>query len=135
MAIVFCKTDDCKYWSDGECTHEAVYIDWDRECDSFEDKHQYINLLYDEIYVDEFYKSVHGPGGYYKKKCMGEKIVINGVEFFADDRNPVKEERRLTHGRTGYLCPTESYLEANFEDFLKKEKAFPDVMSLPDITN
>ena len=103
------------------------------ECESYEYKYDDLNRECDRVYTEVFYKSMHGPDGPFKEKCMGEKIVINGVDFFTDSRNTLKEERALTHGRSGILCGTASYVKDNFAGIAEKEKEYPDVISLPDV--
>ena len=139
MPTVLCRESLCRYSDElGECQKEIISLGTDLGCNDFEYSYEMLNREYQKLYTENFYKCVRNETAsdkdkQFKKMCKGEKIIINDVAFYTDSTGCLREERYLTHGRTGRLCGTEEFVSKNFEHIIKTQKKLPDVTSLPDM--
>lgn len=123
---VFCDRNDCRYYCNGECANECIYLDFN--CQDYED------LTLSPEYQVPYYIACRKNGKTYRELKRGKRIEINGEEFFtisntAYPQNPVS----LTHGRTGRLMPyrTIADIKENWEIIKNRLDEFPDVITLP----
>ena len=123
---VFCDRDDCRYYCNGECANECIYLDFN--CQDYED------LALSPEYQVPYYIVCQKNGKTYRELKRGKRIEIKGEEFFtksntAYPQNPIS----LTHGRTGRLlpCRTIADIEENWEIIKNRLDELPDVITLP----
>lgn len=87
-----------------------------------------------EVYQTEFFKAVIDKESNEKFRILshGKRILINDKEFFTedDDREP-PDRVVLTHGRTGVLVGSLSWVRDHWSEIIRRVAEFPDVTTLP----
>ena len=126
MATVFCQSEACKWYKNGECGREEISLDYDNECENFE------SYLDDEEWQKPYWKRCFDTETKqaYRVLSHGKEIEIKGLKFFVvvDGDYAVATEKT-----TGVSCGHRCQLESSIEKIIEKIQKYdiPSLETLP----
>lgn len=77
---VYCQSDDCRYYKDGECDRRIISLDCDNECEDYESYHD------DAEWQKPFWKRMRDPKTkqIFRVLYYGKEVEVNGRKFFVE---------------------------------------------------
>lgn len=126
MTTVYCSSEDCKWYRNGECDRGSITLDYDNECDDFEsylDTDEWQKPYWKRM-IDREIEQI------YRVSFHGKEIEIKGVKFFVDDNSDFATATEETTGlNAGRRCDLERNIDRIIEAISKGQ--IPPLETLP----
>lgn len=123
---VYCQSDDCRYYKDGECDRRIISLDCDNECEDYESYRD------DAGWQKPFWKRMKDQktNQVFRVLYYGKEVEVNGRKFFVESQSSYA---LVTDAITGLGACKQGELIKRFEEIIEavSKLDIPPLESLP----